>query len=135
MITRLTGYVRELAMVYFIGPGKFADIFYLVYRIPNLIRRLLGEGALTSALLPVFKAVEREDGEEEARRFASRVVSLQILITTAFSILIILGCLGIWLLSDSDSVARVYAELTAAVIPYAIFICAAALFGALSTAS
>ncbi|MDZ7817001.1 MAG: lipid II flippase MurJ [Planctomycetota bacterium] len=118
-------------MVAFIGPTTFADIFYLVYAVPNMLRRLLGEGALTSALIPVFKSVETEDGAEEARKFASRVITLQVVATSAFTLLVIAGCVALWLFSEENSLGRVYAEYTAAIVPYAIFICAAALFGAL----
>ena len=47
----------------------------LAFQIPNLFRRLLGEGALTAAFIPIFKEKEKTDGEKEMWRAANAVIS------------------------------------------------------------
>ena len=55
LLSRILGFVRESAYAAFMGTGPVADAFFLAFQIPNLFRRLLGEGALSSAFIPVFK--------------------------------------------------------------------------------
>jgi putative peptidoglycan lipid II flippase len=54
-ISRLLGMVREIVYAWFMGDSKVAGAFLFAFQIPNLFRRLLGEGALTAAFIPIFK--------------------------------------------------------------------------------
>ena len=54
LTSRVLGLVREMAYSRFMGDGWVASAFMLAFRVPNLFRRLLGEGALTAAFIPVF---------------------------------------------------------------------------------
>src|SRR5512136_1461669 len=54
MASRVLGYVRDLLQAYFLGTGTSADAFTIAYTIPNLFRRLTGEGAMTPAFVPTF---------------------------------------------------------------------------------
>jgi len=51
----LLGMVREMVYASFMGTGWVASAFTLAFQVPNLFRRLLGEGALTAAFIPIFK--------------------------------------------------------------------------------
>ena len=53
MLSRIMGYVRDLLQAYFMGTSRGADEFTMAYTIPNLLRRLTGEGAMTAAFIPV----------------------------------------------------------------------------------
>ena len=55
LTSRVLGMVREMVYFRFMGTGWVNDAFQLAFIIPNLFRRLLGEGALTAAFIPVFK--------------------------------------------------------------------------------
>ena len=68
LTSRLLGMVREMVYARFMGDGWVAGAFQLAFTIPNLFRRLLGEGALTAAFIPVFK-------EKEKRRTAKKDVA------------------------------------------------------------
>lgn len=59
LLSRILGFIRELSYSWFMGVTAVADAFYAAFIIPNLFRRLLGEGALTAAFVPIFKARER----------------------------------------------------------------------------
>ena len=59
LTSRLLGMVREMVYARFMGDGWVAGAFQLAFTIPNLFRRLLGEGALTAAFIPVFKEKEK----------------------------------------------------------------------------
>src|SRR5512140_84807 len=73
--SRVLGMVREIVYARFMGDGWVAGAFQLAFTIPNLFRRLLGEGALTAAFIPVFKEKEKTAGEAEMWRAANAVIS------------------------------------------------------------
>jgi putative peptidoglycan lipid II flippase len=75
LTSRVLGMVREMVYMSFMGTGWVNDAFQYAFTIPNLFRRLLGEGALTAAFIPVFKEKERNHGEAEMWRAANAVLS------------------------------------------------------------
>src|SRR4030095_11246612 len=75
MLSRVLGLGREMAYAAFMGAGWVADAFTLAFMVPNLFRRLLGEGALTAAFIPIFKAKEKTEGDQAMWRAANAVVS------------------------------------------------------------
>jgi putative peptidoglycan lipid II flippase len=75
LFSRVLGLMREQAYMYFLGTTWVNDAFQYAFTIPNLFRRLLGEGALTAAFIPIFKAREKTHGEIEMWRAANAVIS------------------------------------------------------------
>src|SRR6266513_5238551 len=85
--SRLLGLVREIAYARFMGDGWVAGAFFFAFVVPNLFRRLLGEGALTAAFIPIFKHKEVNEGETEMWRSANAVISFVIVAAGAVTIL------------------------------------------------
>src|SRR5512142_622527 len=83
MISRLLGMVRVMVYARFMGDGWVAGAFTLAFMIPNLFRRLLGEGALTAAFIPIFKEKEKQEGELEMWRASNAVMSGLVALTAA----------------------------------------------------
>src|SRR5438552_18657593 len=54
LLSRVLGYVRDMIVALAFGAGPVTDAFFVAFRIPNILRRLLGEGALSTAVIPVF---------------------------------------------------------------------------------
>lgn len=75
LISRVLGMVREICYARFMGDGMVAGAFVLAFMIPNLFRRLLGEGALMSAFIPVFKEQEITRGEKAMWETANALIS------------------------------------------------------------
>ena len=75
LLSRVLGMVREIVYAWFMGDGWVAGAFLFAFQIPNLFRRLLGEGALTAAFIPIFKEKEKTHGEIEMWRAANAVIS------------------------------------------------------------
>ncbi len=75
LTSRVLGMVREMVYMSFMGTGWVNDAFQYAFTIPNLFRRLLGEGALTAAFIPVFKEKERNHGEAEMWRASNAIIS------------------------------------------------------------
>jgi putative peptidoglycan lipid II flippase len=128
--SRLLGMVREIVYARFMGDDWVAGAFQMAFQIPNLFRRLLGEGALTAAFIPIFKEKEKTAGDIEMWRAANAVISGMIVAATA---LIGLGILGISLAlaighgyfeADTDLMLR----LLRVMFPYMLIICLTAVF-------
>lgn len=71
--SRIFGYVRDQRITLLLGTTQLADSFVLAYRIPNLLRRLVAEGAMTAAFIPVFTTYLAEKPREEVWKFANRL--------------------------------------------------------------
>lgn len=82
-ISRILGLLRDMIIAYIFGTKMAADAFFVAFRIPNLFRRLLGEGALTAAVVPVFTDYLTTKSKDEAWKLAN------ILLTTFLLILLV----------------------------------------------
>src|SRR5882757_9083933 len=91
MTSRILGMVREIVYASFMGDGWVAGAFQLAFQIPNLFRRLLGEGALTASFIPIFKEKERTATKDEMWRAANAVISGLIMVASAIVVLVMLG--------------------------------------------
>lgn len=75
-ISRISGLVREQVMAYYFGAGMATDAFVVAFRIPNLLRDLFAEGALSSSFVPVFKEKLVQESKEDAFRLANTVLTV-----------------------------------------------------------
>ncbi len=101
MCSRVLGLVREQAFAYLFGAGPAFDAFVVAFRIPNLLRDLFGEGALSTAFVTVFSDCQENRDAEHTWRLAGNVIVF-------FSLLVGLICLvGIW---QSDNLVRLLVE-------------------------
>src|SRR2546426_7480087 len=83
ILSRIFGYIRDSRIAFLLGAGTAADAYTTAYRIPNLLRRLVGEGAVSAAFIPGFSRYIAERKEKDAWEFASIIVSaIKIFITT-----------------------------------------------------
>ena len=71
VLSRIMGYFRDVLQAYFLGTSGSADAFTIAYVIPNLLRRLTGEGAMTAAFVPVFTQLKEDKKKEEIWNFAN----------------------------------------------------------------
>lgn len=86
LLSRIAGLARDVAVGYFFGTGAAADAFFVAFRIPNLLRRFVAEGAMSIALIPVFTdyVTNRSRTEtEEAMSAVATLMALVLLVLTA----------------------------------------------------
>lgn len=124
--SRILGLGRDMLIFAALGASKWNDAFILALTLPNLFRRLLGEGALTSAMVPIFSDIVKRSGRSQAFTFLNQVllrllVILILLVVGGIVLLVLLSGCGLlperWALS---------ANLAVILLPYMLFICLAA---------
>jgi putative peptidoglycan lipid II flippase len=123
LTSRVLGMVREICYARFMGDGLVAGAFVLAFMIPNLFRRLLGEGALTVAFIPVFKEQEKTKGEKAMWETANALISGLIVVLAG---VVGVGLLGISLAlawGEFDEKTTLMLELLRWVFPYLLLIC------------
>jgi putative peptidoglycan lipid II flippase len=76
MASRVLGFLRDMLMADLIGAGPVADAFFAANKLPNLFRRLFGEGAFNAAFVPEFSGLLTTEGPDAARRFAQEAIAV-----------------------------------------------------------
>jgi len=71
LLSRILGYARDMLQALYLGTSGSADAFTIGFVIPNLLRRLTGEGALTAAFIPIFTEIKEKETKEKLWRFAN----------------------------------------------------------------
>jgi putative peptidoglycan lipid II flippase len=74
LLSRLTGYLREKIVALFFGASARTDAFIVAWRIPNMLRDIVGEGAMSSAFIPVYAGIQASEDDERARAFVGRAL-------------------------------------------------------------
>jgi putative peptidoglycan lipid II flippase len=87
MLSRVLGLIRDIFMVRLYGTSLLADCFNLAFKIPNLLRDLFAEGALSQAFVTTFSKRLKEQGEQSAWLLANRVLSLAVVVMSGVTIL------------------------------------------------
>ena len=136
LVSRLLGMVREMVYGYFMGTTWVASAFLLAFQIPNLFRRLLGEGALTAAFIPIFKEKEKIHGEDEMWRAANAVISALIVFTCVVVAVGVVAISGALLFGGhvENGATRftgktlLMLQLLRVMLPYLVLVCLAAAF-------
>jgi len=87
LLSRILGLVRDQVMAFFFGTSFLNDAFNVAYNIPNLLRRLFGEGALSAAFVPIYNEIGIKEGKEKQIDFALNVLSILTLFLAALTFL------------------------------------------------
>ncbi|MFM2163945.1 MAG: Lipid flippase MurJ [Planctomycetota bacterium] len=147
-VSRITGLVRDAALASVFGISPFTDAFNFAFQIPNLFRRLFGEGAISAAFVPRYTELVRDD-PERARRYAGLMLGFLAILLCA---IVVVGEIALfWLWSSAPAVevaagvpvhaggvvlptvgtryARLAYELAAIMLPYMPLVCLVAVGG------
>ncbi|HUG94081.1 MAG TPA: murein biosynthesis integral membrane protein MurJ [Planctomycetaceae bacterium] len=134
LLSRILGLARDVTMAAVFGNGAVMDAFSVAFRVPNLARRVFGEGALTAAFLPMFVREYERHGPESAWKLASAVLNA---LAVALCALVLAGELLLWATAGfggGGPEARLLTGLTAVMLPYLVLVCLAAQIGAVMNA-
>ncbi|MBW2515693.1 MAG: murein biosynthesis integral membrane protein MurJ, partial [Deltaproteobacteria bacterium] len=127
LLSRILGFLRDAVIAWYFGAGQYSDAFIAAFRIPNLLRKLLGEGSISNAFVPVLTDYLATDGREEAFRLArSALWVLSILLVAVSFIGILLAPLIVKIIApgfiDAPDKLALTIMLTRIMFPYIFFI-------------
>ena len=134
LLSRLTGFARDIMLAAILGAGPMADAFFVAWRLPNSFRAIFAEGAFNTAFIPAYAHVHGKGGETSARLFADRIFSLLLLSQV---VLLVVA----WLFmpqalrilapgfSEDPEQRRLAIELTRITFPYLLLITLVTLYG------
>jgi putative peptidoglycan lipid II flippase len=132
LVSRVAGFARDMLIAALAGAGPVADAFFIALRVPNLFRRLFGEGAFNAAFVPEFSGILANEGEAEARQFAQETISVM-----AFWLLLLTGIGELFMpqlmhllapgFEDIPGKEALTIDLARITFPYVFLICLAAL--------
>jgi putative peptidoglycan lipid II flippase len=87
LLTRVLGFIRERVFAHYLGSSAAADAFRAALRIPNVLRNLLGEGALSASFIPVYASLTTRDDPRAARALAGSVAGILLAASGAASLI------------------------------------------------
>lgn len=130
--SRILGFARDLLFAKYFGTGVTAQAFFAAFRIPNLMRRLFGEGALSASFIPVFTEQYHAKGRDEAWKLAAAVLNI---LSAVLAAAVVLGVMFAPAVTravvpgfrDVPGQAELTAYMMRLMFPYLFFICLAAL--------
>src|SRR5215472_17444062 len=76
LLSRLTGFFRDIMLAAFLGAGPVADAFFVAFRLPNHFRAIFAEGAFNAAFIPAYARVRAQGGPDAAQKFGDRIFTL-----------------------------------------------------------
>ncbi|WP_424832422.1 murein biosynthesis integral membrane protein MurJ [Ruegeria sp.] len=137
LASRILGFLREILLTAYIGPGPVMDAFVAAFRLPNMFRRFFAEGAFNAAFVPMFS--KRLEGDENAEGFAQDAFNL-----LALAVLALVGLAMafmpalVWLTAEGfygDERFDMAVDYGYVVFPYILFMSLAALFSGVLNAT
>jgi putative peptidoglycan lipid II flippase len=123
LLSRLTGFVRDILLARYLGAGLLMDAFAVAFRLPNHFRAIFGEGAFTSAFVPQLSRIREESGVKATLAFQGRMLSLMLVAQIALLALVLAFTPGFVRLlapgfAASAETFRLAVDLTRITFPY-----------------
>ena len=127
MVSRVLGYIRDMILAHLFGAEMATDAFFVAFKIPNLLRRLLGEGSISASFIPVFTEYLETKSREEIWELASNVLSLTVIAAILLTCTAILLAPGVVLILAPGFIAdrakfNLTVLLSRVLFPYIILI-------------
>src|ERR1700744_4108605 len=134
LLSRLTGFARDIMLAAILGAGPVADAFFVAFRLPNHFRAIFAEGAFNASFVPAYAHVYGKGGEGSARLFADRIFTLLFL-----SQIVLLAVAWVFMpqamsilapgFTDEPTQRHLAIELTRITFPYLLLITLVTLYG------
>ncbi|WP_171130835.1 MULTISPECIES: murein biosynthesis integral membrane protein MurJ [unclassified Ruegeria] len=137
LASRILGFVREILLTAYIGPGTVMDAFVAAFRLPNMFRRFFAEGAFNAAFVPMFS--KRLEGGEDAQGFAQDAFNLlAVAVLTLVGLAMVFMPALVWITAEGfygDERFDLAVDYSYVVFPYILFMALAALFSGVLNAT
>ncbi|HZE45892.1 MAG TPA: lipid II flippase MurJ, partial [Xanthobacteraceae bacterium] len=139
LLSRLTGFARDILLAAILGAGPIADAFFVALRLPNHFRVIFAEGAFNAAFVPAYARIRQQGGAASASLFADRVftllfASLTVLLAVALAFTpAVISLLAPGFAKDPGRFTLAV-ELTRITFPYLLLISVVTLYGGILNA-
>jgi putative peptidoglycan lipid II flippase len=144
LVSRVLGLVRDVMMARVLGAGWHFGTLILAWTFPNMLRRLMGEGALSASFIPAYATALDREGKPAASKLLASVTGALLLSLSGLSAVVIVLCLVLPPTAvgqqhpdvDASETGALLLQLTAILFPYVVLICLVAIYnGALNALS
>ncbi len=139
LVSRITGFARDIMLAAVLGAGPVADAFFVAFRLPNHFRAIFAEGAFNAAFVPAYARIREQGGAQRADLFADRIFTLLVasqLVLLAAALLFtptVIGLLAPGFARDPERFALA-TDLTRITFPYLLLITLVTLWGGILNA-
>jgi putative peptidoglycan lipid II flippase len=139
LLSRLTGFARDIVLAAVLGAGPIADAFFVAFRLPNHFRAIFAEGAFNAAFVPAYARIRQQSGADPARLFADRVFTLLLISQLVFLMLVwafmpwVVSVLA-WGFRSDPARFGLAVELTRITFPYLLLISLVTLYSGILNA-
>jgi putative peptidoglycan lipid II flippase len=139
LLSRLTGFARDIVLAAVLGAGPIADAFFVALRLPNHFRAIFAEGAFNAAFVPAYARIRQQGGADPAKLFADRVFTLLFVsevVLLAFALVFTPTVISLLAPGFSDDPGRftLAVELTRITFPYLLLVSLVTLYGGILNA-
>jgi putative peptidoglycan lipid II flippase len=133
LVSRVTGFLRDIVMAAVLGAGPIADAFLIAFRLPNHFRAIFAEGAFAAAFVPAYARIREQGGPDAAKLFGDRIFTMLVASQVVLlAIALLFTPAVIWLLAPGfrDEPLRfdLATELTRITFPYLLLMTLVTLF-------
>ena len=134
LLSRVTGFARDIMLAAILGAGPIADAFFVALRLPNHFRAIFAEGAFNAAFVPAYARIRTQDGPDPAKLFANRVFTMMVLVQLvllAIALAFTPGVIDLLAPGFADDPKRfaLATELTRITFPYLLLVSLVTLYG------
>lgn len=135
LVSRILGFVRDFFLAYYLGTGAAADAFTIAFNLPNLLRRLVGEGALSASFVPALVDLDRKNDRKRLEAFGAAFFADAVLVMASLTALgmiftpALVRLMGFGFAGSPEKLKMTVA-MTRVMFPYVFFIVMAALAAA-----
>ncbi|MDA0285645.1 MAG: murein biosynthesis integral membrane protein MurJ, partial [Planctomycetota bacterium] len=123
LLSRILGLIRDAVMAVQFGNGAVMDAFTVAFRVPNMARQIFGEGALSTAFLPVFIQDMERQGKQAAFQTATAIFAVTTIGLLGVVVIVETTLLGFSVLVPMSYEANLLLNLTALLAPYLLLVC------------
>jgi putative peptidoglycan lipid II flippase len=139
LVSRLTGFIRDIMLAAILGAGPVADAFFVALRLPNHFRAIFAEGAFNAAFVPAYARVRQQGGADPARIFSDRIFTLLLLsqiVLLAVALIFTPGVIDLLAPGFRNDPTRfpLAVELTRITFPYLLLVTLVTLYGGILNA-
>ncbi|MCS7163516.1 MAG: murein biosynthesis integral membrane protein MurJ [Thermodesulfovibrio sp.] len=132
IFSRILGYIKDMILAKYFGATALSDVFFVAFRIPNLLRELFAEGSMSSAVIPVLKESQIKQGQEETKRIVKSLFTFILIVVGTITILgMIFAPIIVKLIApgfiENNEKFELTVLLTRIMFPFLLFISLAAL--------